>query len=56
MHGGCDSPATMGTLVALAEAVLIVIAAQSDATRMTRNALDGVSSLRMSAGGVPGSE
>jgi hypothetical protein len=29
MHGGCDSPATMGTLVALAEAVLIVIAAQS---------------------------
>ena len=31
-------------------------AAVSDATRMTRNALDGVSSLRMSAGGVPGSE
>ena len=29
MHGGCDSPATMGTLVALAEAVLIVIAAQA---------------------------
>ena len=31
-------------------------AAVSDATRMTRNALDGVGSLRMSAGGVPGSE
>ena len=31
-------------------------AAVSDATRMTRNALDGVNSLRMSAGGVPGSE
>ena len=100
MHGGCDSPATMGTLVALAEAGQGIItfllfglqpevldslgtlwrgaqarfaevrwwrwvlclgdgrdaADVSDATRMTRNALDGVSSLRMSAGGVPGSE
>ena len=29
MHGGCDAPPSMGTLLALAEAVLIVIAAQA---------------------------